>query len=85
MIPAEIKADIQVGQKKTFEQVMDEAIILKGGMPGWEGRIQRDTGRLFEQYQRGEPLPEIITLGIYDFSLSPAENCCPPEDPPAIE
>lgn len=65
LLPTELRAEltgtIQTGT--SFDDIMKKAILVEGGWPDWEIRLEIEIGRLFLKHRRGEPLPEHLVVG----------------------
>jgi hypothetical protein len=63
LVPTQLSADIEVNGQVSFEEIMGKAVVITGGLPGWEERNARQIGEIFEKYRRGEPLPDPLVIG----------------------
>ncbi len=65
LVPAEVRAELagSLTVGTSFDEVMAKAIIIRGGLPDWETRLEAQIGRLFLSHQRGEPIPDPLVIG----------------------
>ena len=66
LIPAELRTELAGSltvDRQTFDAIMERALIIKGGLPDWEVRLETQIGRLFLRHQRGETFPDPLVIG----------------------
>ena len=66
LVPSELRAELAGSltvDRQTFDAIMERALIIKGGLPDWEVRLETQIGRLFLRHARGEKLPDNLVIG----------------------
>ena len=65
LVPAEVRAELSGAftVETSFDEVMAKAVLIRGGLPDWQDRLETQIGRLFLKHQRGEKLPDNLVIG----------------------
>ena len=65
LVPSELRAELSGAftVETSFDEVMAKAVLIRGGLPDWQDRLETQIGRLFLKHQRGEKLPDNLVIG----------------------
>lgn len=72
LVPSELRAELagSLTVETSFDAIMERAIVLRGGLPDWQDRLETQIGRLFLRHARGEKLPDNIVIGGLESDVS---------------
>lgn len=72
LVPSELRAELagSLTVETSFDAIMERAIVLRGGLPDWQDRLETQIGRLFLRHARGEKLPDNLVIGGLESDVS---------------
>ena len=72
LVPAEVRAELggSLTVETSFDAIMERAIVIRGGLPDWQDRLETQIGRLFLRHARGEKLPDNLVIGGLESDVS---------------